>query len=156
TVLDFKAADATGIERRTGKEELEAAKGKDGWRIRKPADLPADTPTLDGLLAELAHLRAKKVAAYPAKDLKPFGLDEPTAPIVVPPQSAEGKGAEHTLRIGQPADKAAGEERFAVVDKSDAVLVLPAELSRLLVAPVLHFRDRTVARVPAADQATQE
>jgi hypothetical protein len=59
------------------------------------------------------------------------------------------------LRLGKVADEAGG-DRFAVVDDSTAVVVLPGPLSRRLTAPALQFRDRSIARFADADRITFE
>jgi hypothetical protein len=105
------------------------------------------------LLSQL-NLRARRVAAYPAGDLKPFGLDEPAAVLTLK-LTADGKMTEHKLRIGKAADEAAS-ERFALANDSKTVLVLPGSLSKQLVAAPLGFRDRTLARFVDADRAVVE
>jgi hypothetical protein len=137
----FDAAAVTHVERREGQHTLELAKHDRDWQIVKPAKHPADRATLDLLVRRLADLRAKGVAAFPAKDLKPFGLDKPTAVITLRLTGADKKPAKHVLRIGK-ADKSG--EHFAVADKSGAVYLLSGSLVEDLTAGPLHFRDRNL------------
>jgi hypothetical protein len=151
TVLQVEADTITGLLRKQGEEELELAKRDDTWQLVKPQEKKADAETLDSLTKELSRLRARRVAAYPATDLKPFGLDEPQARWTL--RCTGAKPVEHTLRLGKPADEASG-ERFAIVDDSTAVVVLPGPLSRRLTASALQFRDRSIARFADADRIT--
>jgi hypothetical protein len=143
SVLSLDARSVTGLRRQVGGEVLDVIKRDGVWRIVKPTDMPADTPTLEGLVGELASLRAKRVAAYPAKDLKPFGLDAPTAVLTL-----TGTGSSHVLKVG----KNVGDDRFALVDQSTAVVVLPASLIAKLTASPLQFRDRNLARLRDIDR----
>ena len=151
SALKLDAAKVTGIDRTMGKDAIEIVRKDGSWHLTKPAQFPADGPTLDGLVAQLAALRAKRVAAYPAKDLKPFGLDAPTAIVTIRGGESSGKPGQHTIKIGKAVDPARA-DRFAQVDDSTAIVVLPDALSRDLVAADLHFRDRNLAHVGGIDR----
>jgi hypothetical protein len=167
TYLDFvnrqvwklAAKDVTGLVRQMGGATLEVAKKGDGWQIVKPASLAADSLTLDRLTGQLAGLTVRGTAAYPAKDLKPFGLDQPAAVITLRLTGPDKKPVEYVLKIGKPNEegKAKGSgERFAMADKSNAVYILPGSLAGELLAGPLHFRDRTLARVSNVDRIRLE
>src|SRR5205823_10752391 len=71
------------------------------------------------------------------------------------------KPVEKVVQVGGPAppragQPPAGEERFARVEGSNKIAVLPAAVSRRLVAEPLKFRDRSVARFADADRAFVE
>jgi hypothetical protein len=155
SLLKLDASRITGLQRHMGNEDLELVKRDGGWQLLKPADLRADDALLDDLATQLANLRAQRIAAYPAKDLKPFGLDAPAAVWKLRLAGPEGKAAEHTLRIGNVADGTAG-DHYAAVDSSTAVAVLPAALCKRLMAAPLQFRDRSVARLRDADKVLLE
>jgi hypothetical protein len=145
----------TRIERSRANELLVVDKDKAGWRLLKPIAARADDVTLDRLADDLSALRATRVAAYPAKDLKPFGLDTPQAVVTLRSAASEkDKGKEHTLKIGKVADEPSG-DRFATADGS-TVVVLPATLTRPLLASELQFRDHTLARLTDPDGVTLE
>jgi hypothetical protein len=157
SMLKLDAAAITGLERQMGKDTLELTKQGDAWEITKPAKHPADRPTLDQLVEQLAFLRAEGVAAYPAKDLKPYGLDAPAAVFTVRLKGADKKPAEHILKIGKlhetPETKGNG-DRYAVVDKAETVIILPGYLVRGLLAEPLKFRDRTLASLSGVDRVS--
>jgi len=156
-VLTFDRGHLTSLARQMGNDNLEITKTDGGWRIQKPATLPADGPTLDGLTEQLAALRAKRVAAYPAKDLRPFGLDQPAAVITLRTTGTKDKPAEHVLKIGKvTGDAASPEDRFALLDHADAVVVLPGGLARQLTAPDLQYRNRNVASIRDIDRLILE
>ncbi len=152
TMLKLDAAKVTAVTRKGGGRELALAKEKDAWQINKPQKWAADGPTLDNLVQDLAELRARRVAAYAPKDLKPFGLDQPEAVV-------ELRGGDQAvlgeLRIGKTVD-ATGGDRFVQAAGSKTVGVLPAALlDRLLAAP-LQFRDRNLARLTDVDRVMME
>jgi hypothetical protein len=153
------AGAVTALERRMGEETMEVAKKADAWQLVKPANHPADKPTLDVLVGRLANLRAKGVAAYPAKDLQPFGLNKPAAVVTLRLTGADKKPVEHVLKVGKPNEdgeaKGSG-ERFALADQSNAVIILPGALARQLVDTPLHFRDRTLPAAAGVDRITLE
>jgi hypothetical protein len=154
SVLQFKADDVTQIERRMGGEALELSRKDGAWQIVKPAENRADDRTLEDFAGKLAELRAARVAAFPANELKGYGLDEPAAVVTVK-LKGDAKPAEHVIKVGKPAE-ADGAERFAVVDDGKAVVVLDAALSRRLVAAPITFRDKALARFADADKLRLE
>jgi hypothetical protein len=154
SVLQFKADDVTHIERRMGTETLELSRKDDAWQVVKPAENRADDKSLGEFAGRLADLRAVRVAAFPANELKAYGLDEPTAVVTVK-LKGDAKPAEHVIKIGKPAE-ADGTERFAVVDDGKAVVVLDAALSKRLVAAPITFRDKALARFADADKLRLE
>jgi hypothetical protein len=157
SVAKLDAARVTSLGRRMGSDELTILKSDNGWRMQKPSDLRADGPTLDGLMGQLAALRAKRVAAFPAKDLAPFALEHPAAVVTVRMEFPNGKAAEMTLNLGKPTgDATAADDRFAMVDHSDTVVVLPGTLARQLMAAPLQFRDRNVALLGDVDRLILE
>lgn len=155
TLLKLDPSKITALQRKMGEQELEIARKDDGWHLVKPAELLADAATVDALIDQLAKLRVVRVAAYPAKDLKPYGVDEPDAVVTLRLTDADGKAAERVLKVGKlVGDKS--EDRFVQVDGSDVVGVADGKLARRLVAAPLFFRDRNLARFADADRAILE
>jgi hypothetical protein len=147
-LLEFDPAAVQSVKRQADADILEIVK-KGSWHIIKPADFPADDRTMQDLLRQLSSLRARRIAAYPAKDVQPFGLDRPAAVLTIK-LNGDSKPSEYVLRIGKLAE---GGDRFAQVEGNPAVAVLPAGLTERLLAPPLGFRDRTIARFDDADKA---
>jgi hypothetical protein len=159
TVFKLDAGAVTTLARRMGAEELTLARRDGAWQVVKPAEQPADGPATDMLVGQLATLRAARVAAYPVKELAPFGLEEPAAVVTLRLGGADGQSAVMVLRVGKevesspPGDKG---ERYGVAEGGSSVVVLRASLVERLLAPPLQFRDRTLARLGGVDQATLE
>jgi hypothetical protein len=151
-VLKFDAAAAQSLQRQAGPEVLEVVKKDDGWRLLKPVEERADDKAVQDLLAQIGNLRALRIAAYPLKELPPFGLDSPAAVVTIK-LTGNGKPAEHVIRVGKVAD---GTDRFAQVDGQPVAAVLPAALAERLLAGPLAFRDRNLARFADADKARLE
>jgi hypothetical protein len=155
TILKADADKITGLTRERGTDVMQLVKKGDHWRMVKPSDQAADDAILQSLTAELAQLRAKKVVAFPAKDIKPFGLDAPMAVVTVAIATKPDSNDSHRLNIGKLVDDKAG-DRYANLDKSDMVVILPAALVERLLAPPLEFRDRLLAKVPAVGKLVLE
>jgi hypothetical protein len=152
SLFKFDAAQVAKLERKTGNETLEIIRQGDSWQLILPARAPGDGPSLDGLVGELAGLRAKRVAAYPAGDLKAFALDRPAATVTLHLKAANGKPVQHTLKIG----KETSGDRFAQVDQSNAVVVLPGNVATKLLAGPIHFRDRSLTQLSDIDRVRLE
>jgi Domain of unknown function (DUF4340) len=157
-VLKYDLDTVTGIVRQMMGGDLDLIKRDDQWRFAKP-DKQADDITVGDVLEKTFRLRAERIAAYPVKDLKPFGLEQPAATVTLKLADATGAPSQHNIKVGDLAKEPGKEnkgERYAVIDKGESVVVLPAELSKHLVAPVLHFADRNVASFGSADKVTLE
>jgi hypothetical protein len=152
-LLKFDAAAAAALQRSMETKALEVAKKDDGWNVVKPVKEKADDQVMQQLFEQLSNLRAERIAAYPVKDLQPFGLDKPAALVTIK-LKGDQKPSEHILKLGKSVGK--GGERFALVDDGKAVAVLSASLSEQLTGAPLAFRDRTIARVPDADRLQLE
>lgn len=152
TMLTLDMSQVTGIQRRMKNADLELAKKDDGWHLVKPVMLQADERVLDRLLEQVSRLRAEKVAAYPAKDLKPFGLDAPEAVVTLRLGGGDAKPSERVLRIGKEFGESGG-DRYAMLDGGQTVGVLAGSLVRRLLGDPVQFRDHNVARFADADTA---
>jgi hypothetical protein len=159
TLLKFDAASASGLARKHAADALEVVKKEDAWRIIKPADLQADDKTMQGLFDQLANLRAERIVAYPAKALKEYGLDPPTAVVTLRLTAADGKPSEKVLKIGKASGdpkKAQSLPHYAQVEGSPIVAVVPGHIAEQLLAGPIAFRDRNLAHFADADKATLE
>lgn len=146
-VLKFDFDAVVGIGRAMAGQDVDLSKTAKGWELVKPGPQPADAPTVDEILQTMFRLKAVRVAAYPAKNLKAFGLEPPAATVTL-----DLKGMKHVINVGGLAGKdGKGEERYAQIDNQQMVVVLPAKLSRVLAAPALAFADRTIAEFDRAD-----
>jgi len=151
SVLKFDLDAVNSIRRTMANGDLELTKREDNWQLAKPTMRDADNLTVGDILEKTFRLKAKRIAAYPAKDLAPFGLDKPFAVVTL--QTEAGK---HVIKVGNLAKDAARkdtDERYALIDNVDKVVVLSPELSRHLVAPVLYFADRNLASFSGVDTA---
>ena len=157
TILKLDADKVIGLTRKAGAEVLEVVKAENVWKLVKPTEHPADAPTLQQLVDQLGELRAVRVAAYPAVDVKPFGLDVPAAVVTIRVM-AKDKPTDSVLEIGKVDDEKGKErgDRFARLAGSNTVVVLPGALVKQLTAAPLAFRDRTIAKIGVPDKVTVE
>ena len=140
----------TSIVRRMGDQDLVLARRESDWYVVKPAEQRGDDKGLTVLARQLGDLRAVRIAAYPAKDLKEFGLSEPAAVLTLK-VGDDDKG--RVLKIG--AALKAGDDkgdRYVQVEGSSAVGVLAGDVAAKLLGPPVAFRDRTVASFADADR----
>jgi hypothetical protein len=152
TVLKLDPASVTSLVRQLSTAPLEIVRRDEGWQILKPGDEKADDATMQNLVAQLAALRADRVVAYPAGDLKTYELDRPRAVIRI--KTGDGKPTEHVLAVGKSADEAGA--CYAMLEGSKTVVVLPAALAKRLTAEPVAFRERTLAKLRDVDRADLE
>ncbi len=124
------------------------------WRMLRPVEARADTPTITQVLTMLCSLRAQDFAASNVAEAKGSGLDRPMMQI-----DWESDGS-HYVKIGAPVPRSAN--FYATSDGEPMVFTLPATIVRALDAEyhdhrvmsfptagarriVLHFFGRTVA-----------
>jgi len=164
-LLQFDSGAAVALQRHMGAKILEVVHKDGKWQVNKPAPQRADDQAMRHLFEQLGHLRADWIAAYPAKDLKKFGLDTPSAIITIKLKS-DAKPAEHIIKLGKiiptsyigeppPRKEEKREEasaRYALVDNGKTVAVLSATLVAQLTGSPLIFRDRAIARFGNADR----
>jgi hypothetical protein len=154
--LKLNPAAVTELQRKSGNETLEFKRKDAEWRMVKPRDLRADGQTLDILIDQLGALRGDKVAAYPAKDLKTYGLDAPEVVLTLRTSEA-GKTLDHTIKLGKKVGSGTTpDDRFAVIDDTKTVFVLPASLTSRLTSAPLQFQDKNLARFGDADKIVLE
>jgi hypothetical protein len=94
------------------------------WRMLRPVEARADTPTITQVLTVLCGLRAQDFAAPSVAEAKGSGLDRPLMEI-----DWESDGSHH-LKIGAPVPRSAS--FYATSDGEPMVFTLPAETVRAL------------------------
>ena len=150
-LLKYPLDAVAGIDRSMKDGDFELTKKDDGWQLVKPGNQPADAVTADDILEKTYKLEAKRIVAYKAKDLAPFGLDKPAATVTI--KMTDGK--KHVLAVGS-ADKDHPDERYVRVDDGDRIGLVGPELSKHLVAAPLYFADRNLAGFGSADRIDLE
>lgn len=151
SLLSFNSAEVLSLTRKKGNDEFELASGT-GWDVVKPTKFKADADGVQELLDQLSRIRAVKVQALDPKDLKEFGLDDPTEVSVL---VGIDKPKTFTLRIGKPVDeKAPTGDRFVQTDKAGPVKVLAAAVANKLLAEPVKFKDKLLGKFVDADKVT--
>lgn len=116
--FDREAADS--IEIATPEQTLRFGKTDSQWQMRQPEGSRSDPATIESLVSRLDGLQMKAMASTDPQDLKPYGLDTPSATVKIGTGSSQA-----TLLIG----KATGEETVYAKDASrPAVFTLEASL----------------------------
>ena len=149
-VLKFDRDTMVGMSRQMPGGDCEIAKKGDDWVLAiSRNDKPADAVIMGNILDATFRLRGQRVAGYPAKDLALFGLDQPAATVTIKLLDGTGKESSHVIKLGKKEN-----EVFAVVDKSDTVVVLAPDLAKTLLAPAINFADHNLTRLSGVDQVT--
>ncbi len=151
-LLRFNETDLLAYKRIMNGQTLELKAEGDAWQMLQPRDQPADSRTMENLARRLGNLRAERVEAVGMVDLAKYQLDRPSATVTL----SLADSSERVLRIGKPVrDSEPTGPRYALLESSEPqarVVVLSAELTNLLLAEPLRFRDRTLTVFPGADQ----
>ncbi|MBM3993693.1 MAG: DUF4340 domain-containing protein [Planctomycetes bacterium] len=154
-LLRFDGDAVMTIDRKMKDADLELTRRDDNWLITKPSTRDADLLMLSDFLRRISNLSAKRIAAFPVKDLAAYGLEKPIAVATISVE-IDGNVTKHVIKLGnltKDASKKETDERFALVGDRPMVVVLSAELSRHLSAPPLYYADRNLAAFGNVDRA---
>ncbi|HET7101890.1 MAG TPA: DUF4340 domain-containing protein, partial [Terriglobia bacterium] len=109
------------------------------WQITAPAELKADSSTIDSFLSSLTGATPSEVVAEQAGSLKEFGLDPPETTIEV---KTNAKPQEFTLRLGSSTPTNSG--IYAQVAGQQRVFTLAGYLKDSLEKNLFDFRNKKV------------
>ena len=149
-ILKLKSEDVESFTRTGIPGELEINRKNEVWSLSKPKVEIADDRTLNDLVAIVSDLKADSIAAFPATDLKLFGLDTPFAVV-----GFKLKDQTKKILLGKEVEGKKG-HRYVKSEDGKAVGILPEVIVKKLIASPLFFRDRNIARFPDADQLLLE
>jgi uncharacterized protein DUF4340 len=82
-ILKFERDKADGLELTSGKTSVEFAKSGSEWKIVKPVAARADYGAIEGAIERLSSAQMQAVIAPETDNLKQYGLDQPSATMVV-------------------------------------------------------------------------
>jgi hypothetical protein len=138
TVLTFDRREVTGFDVAAGGETLTVTRAGDGWRITKPAALPADTGAVGELFEKLTAAKVKEFVAEAPPSRATYGLD---APLSLTIHTGRDKDrASRTLLVGR-AD-AAKKGVYAMRAGEASVLLLPEDVAKAIPRTVGALRDK--------------
>jgi hypothetical protein len=142
-IFTVKGPDITAITIKRSAEEIHLVKDGQTWRLDRPLQERADNVAMNSLVASLSQLRLTRDLG-PEKDLKPFGLDQPS--LVV---SFTVGDKSHTLDVGK---KSPGDQGYYVRrDQDPRVLLIATATKESLDRPLSDLRNRALFDF-AADQ----
>lgn len=81
TLVALDRGKVAQIKLQTPKGRTLLAKDEDTWRVKEPEEALADQRVVEDLLWDITTARVKEFASDDAKNLKPFGLDDPAVTI---------------------------------------------------------------------------
>ena len=125
-----------------GAEEIRLVKEKDGWRMKAPADVAADTAQVDALLSSLDTLETEEVVTEVPAALGEYGLDKPRNTVRV---TVEGVKDPLVLAVG--AKTPDGGALYAKTPARARVFTVGSHLEGSLDKKPFDLRDREVLHV---------
>ncbi|PYQ45652.1 MAG: hypothetical protein DMF77_03655 [Acidobacteria bacterium] len=125
-----------------GAEEIRLVKEKDGWRMKNPADVAADSAQVDSLLSSLDTLQAEEVVTETPAALAEYGLDKPKNTVSV---ALEGTKAPLVLAVG--AKTPDGGALYAKTPDRARVFTIGSHLEGSLDKKPFDLRDREILHV---------
>jgi hypothetical protein len=125
-----------------GSEEIRLVKEKDGWRMKAPTDVAADTAQIDSLLSTLDSMQAEDVVAEAPGALREYGLDHPKNTVTV---TLEGVKEPLAVMVGDKTPD--GAALYARVPTSPRVVTIASHVEGSLEKKPFDLRDRDVLHV---------
>jgi hypothetical protein len=125
-----------------GAEEIRLVKEKDGWRMKAPGDVAADSAQVDALLSTLETLQAEDVVAENATGFGDYGLDKPKVSVQI---GLEGVKDPLAVLIGDKTPD--GTAVYARMPARPRVFTVAAHVESALEKKPFDLRDRDVLHV---------
>ena len=140
----FVVPNVTGLEITRAGQKFVFEKRNDAWQVVQPVATPADGPTIDGIVTEVAGANVSRTLAPPG-DLATYGLKQPA--IIAGVRLKDG--TQHNLQFG---DKDfSGSSVYAIVDDAKQVSLIPAGVMETANKPLDDLRDRAVLHFSTDD-----
>ena len=137
-ILRIEAESVTSFDLKNASGEISAAKNPSGWTLSKPADKPADTETISGLLAGVSAGRMAAVTSETPENLAKYGLSSPAITLT----TTDAKGNKQTLIVG----KKQGDAYYARDISRPMIFTIHDDLYSKLTEKAGDFRDKYVLR----------
>ncbi len=139
-LFTFDADDVRELEVRAEDGAVTELRQDDGvWRLVAPVEAAADDVSATSLAATLSSLEINRVLDEGPVDLEPFGLAAPAIEIGV---AADGGNGRQRLLIGD--ETPTGSDRYAKLDASDRVFLIPGYHRTTLNKTTFDLRDKTL------------
>lgn len=140
TLLAFDRAAVTGFEIVTRDDTLVVEHVDRGWKLTRPAALPADTDTISDLFDKLGTAKVKSFVAEAPRSLEPYGLERPVRLSIHTGKDKER--ATKSILLGRI--DAATKGVYAMRPGESSVLLLPDDIWTALPKTVAVLRDKVV------------
>lgn len=150
----FESDQIAELRVKRGDEEHRLKREGNAWKIVEPFEAPLPAEQVKTLVEDVARVRAERVAAHSAKDLKDYGLDKPTLVLTLKPEEKKEKPdpakPERVLLVGK-ADEKDPKARYAKLADNDAIFVLSAKVVGAVDRGPLDLLDRTILTLERSD-----
>lgn len=131
---------------RAGGDTYKLAMDAGNWKLTGPFEAPIPYLAAQPLLAAAGAVAAERYEALAPADLAKYGLDAPPLKVTIVVMEKKGEAEEpvaRTLLLGTAAADTAS-QRYAMLDGTQAVFVMPDSLFKEADKPALDRLDRTL------------
>jgi hypothetical protein len=128
--------------------EFQLVRDGDDWKLLKPIEFPADTPTVNSLLSSLVGLRKERRLTADEVDPAAYGLDEP------PMRVSLGIGDDERLSLEVGEETALGSNRAVRIAGDDAIILCPGWFASDLDKELDSWRSKDVVDVSSSELAS--
>jgi hypothetical protein len=136
TVLHVLSSQVASIDLRNPSEELVVASNSGKWQIQKPRATPADSSTVDSLLASVSAAKMTKITSETPTELAKYGLTNPAVTLHLKLTGDK----EATLVVGKKADN----DYYARDTSRRMIFRINEDLYKKLNDKFFDFRDKSV------------
>jgi hypothetical protein len=123
-------------------DEIRLVKEKDGWRMKTPADVAADSAQVDSLLSSLDSLQQEEVVTETPSALGEYGLDKPKTTVRI---GVEGAKDPLVLVLGGKTPD--GGALYAKTPEKARVFTVGSHMEGALDKKPFDLRDREILHV---------
>jgi len=143
-LFNLNEDEVTGLEITNVHGQFIFLKNNNHWEIKKPVDTPADSSTLDGIIAQIAHAQPQRTIKVEGSEsdmanLKEWGLTPPAERVVV-----HTKDKQYELLLGRKTAISDSVYARASGKKDASVRVIPNSVKEALQKNLSDFRSRDV------------
>jgi hypothetical protein len=143
SVLSISATDVASFELKNPSGQLSLTKGKDSWKISKPADVKADSRDVSTFLGGVASASFESIASETPDNLAKYGLTSPAVTFT----AVNGKGKSETLLVG----KKDGANYFARDASRPMIFRIDGKIYKELARDYTALRDKSLVHFQAED-----
>jgi hypothetical protein len=127
---------------RAGEETIRLVREADGWQMRDPKPVTADSSEVESLLSSLETLEIDAVVAEEGAEAAEYGLESPRLSV-----AAQLEGVTEPLRLEIGDDVPTGGGVYARLSTNPRVFIVPAQIESAFAKRPFDLRDRNILHI---------